>query len=121
MADTQAQAAPKVPTRFSTSVGSAADCTFKAPIGRTGSQYDALIEVVKKMKVGDILTVNPQDGLPAKTLRNRVTAPLRKKAEPVVKQNGGRLSIRLNEQGVVVILCKPPKAAGEAEEDGDAE
>lgn len=121
MAEQATQKTPRAPTVFSTSIGSAADLNFSSPVGRTGSQYDELIKAVKALTNGQILTITPESGTPPKALRNRVTAPLRKKAEPFLKDKGLRLRIRINTAGVVCVQCVEAKAPKEEGDEGAAE
>lgn len=115
----QAQKAPRAPTVFSTAVGTADDLDFNHPVGRTGSQYDGLISAVRQMTLGQILKISPEAGVSAQLLRNRVTAPLRKKAEPVLKERGLRLRIRVNKAGTVIVQCVEKAAPAEAGEEDE--
>lgn len=85
----------------------------KAPaLGDLGSKYDPLIAKVLTLQVGDaclVLTpIAPED---AKQLRNRITGPVRKKAQPYAN---GRLRIRLTDDNKVAILCEEHRAEVEA-------
>jgi hypothetical protein len=89
-----------------------------ATLGDMGSKYDALVNQLKGMKPGEVVLLVPEEGEDPKVLRNRITGPIRKKAQP---EAGGKLRIRLttNPPGQVAIVCEE-WAAEETAAEGEA-
>lgn len=92
--------------------------SFPKPAGLRGGEsiYTSIVEQAMALPVGKAMVLRPNPGTDIKQLRNRVTAPIRTKAQPYAQ---GRLRIRVTEAGdAVAIVCEewPAEEAAEGEQ-----
>lgn len=67
------------------------------------SKYEQIVDAASRLKPGEVLEISIPNGADADETRNRISAAVRRKAQPLTDYT---LRIKMTENGTVGIYCK---------------